>query len=306
MDGTLCWGDLSDRIGWAPQTSLRLAVSNLCDIGILAKVTQPGAPRRSATELTEAGRDLLTVADCLELWLQRAPNGPIPLDSAAAIGAVRALTAGWDSIIVRELAERSMTLTELDGRIDDVSYPTLERRLARLRATNLVTRLQGSGKGKPYVVSEWLRHAIAPLSVAGRWERAHMAGEAEEISHVEVEAAFLLTLPLVSLPSDIFGDCALVVLTSAGEEKSVSGVTIALRRGAIVSCSSAASSNPTTWALGTPDEWFDAVIDGDFKSLRIQGVNPTLPLRIVQGIHSSLFPASVAGSAVGALAGQPR
>jgi DNA-binding HxlR family transcriptional regulator len=287
--------DLEQMIGWAPQTSLRAAVGNLCELEVLAKREPPGATKGVLTELTPAGRDLLAVADRLERWLARAPAGAIALDSAAAAGAIRALTASWDSRVVRVLAERSLTLTQLNAEIAEISYPALERRLARLRSTNLIVPIAGSGKGKPYEVSDWLRHSIAPLSAAARWECRHIPGKVEPISHTEVEAAFLLTLPLVKFSSESTGACALAVLTSPApdgeEEREVAGITLGVRGGEVVSCVSTADSNPKTWALGTSDDWLDAVIDGSFEVLRVRGERPQLPLHIVREFHGVLFPA---------------
>ena len=65
-------------------------------------------------ELTPLGGDLLEVADSLETWLRLAPDGAIGLDSGTAKGAVRALVDGWGSQMLRVLAARPLSLTELD------------------------------------------------------------------------------------------------------------------------------------------------------------------------------------------------
>lgn len=293
-EGALRLSDLEETIGWAPQTSLRAAVSNLCDLGVLVRQETSETSKGTSTELTPAGRDLLIIADRLERWLLRAPAGGITLDSAAAAGAIRALTAGWDSRVIRMLAEDSLTLTQLNAEIAEVSYPALERRLCRLRSTNLITPVESSGKGKPYAASNWLRHSIAPLSAAARWERQHMPDDVEPISQAEVESAFLLSMPLVEFSPDSTGTCALAVMTSPEvdekEERGVAGITLRVRAGTIVSCVSTAASNPNTWALGTSDDWLDAVIDGRFEALRVRGANPDLALHIVSDFHEVLFP----------------
>jgi len=293
-DRELRSSDLEEIIGWAPQTSLRAAVSNLCDLNVLVKQESDGTSKFVSTELTAAGHDLLLVADRLERWLMGAPFGAIALDSAAAAGAVRALIAGWDAKVIRVLAERPLTLTELSAEIEEVSYPAIERRLARLRSTNLIRPIESKGKGKPYAVTDWLRHSIGPLSAAGRWERRHMPNEAAPISGMEVEAAFLLSVPLVEFSLDSTGTCALAVLTSPGvddgEEREVAGITLGVKEGKVVSCVSAAASQPTTWALGTSDDWLDAVIDGRFDALRVRGANPDLAHHIVRDFHEVLFP----------------
>ena len=95
------------------------------------------------------GRELLEVAERLELWLAQAPDGPISLESGAAKGAVKALVDGWGSTMMRALAARPLSLTELDGIIADLSYPALERRLSSMRMAGLVEAAAEQGLGHP-------------------------------------------------------------------------------------------------------------------------------------------------------------
>lgn len=293
--GPLCSGELEEKLGWAPKASLRLATANLCDLGALGQIESSGASQGNVTELTHTGHGLLAVADELERWLSRSPFGPISLPDTAARGTVRALTAGWDSTIVTALAARPLTLAELDAKIPCHSYSKLKRRLAKLRSANLVAPLGSNGKGASYVASDWLRRAIAPLSVAGRWERSHVATKTEPLSRREVEAAFLLSLPLVELPRAACGSGVLAALVSAGAvdqaQPKLAAVSFVVKDGRIVSCSPGAPTAPTTWALGTQDAWLDALIDARLDVLRVRGVNQALALDVVGGLHDALFAA---------------
>ena len=47
--------------------------------------------------------------------------------------------------------------------------------------------------------------------------------------------------------------------------------------------------SPSTWGLGAPDAWLDAVIDGDSSALRFGGAQPRLPLALAKGLHQELF-----------------
>lgn len=277
-------GELEERISWAPQSSLRSAVSNLCELGILQRDGNHGG----ATELTEAGRELLPVADTLEQWLQHAPGGPISLDDEAARGLIRVLTASWDSMMVRALAERPLTLNDISAGIRDLSYPALKRRLAKLRTTRLV-QPTGADNTAAYAASDWLRFAVVPLAIAGRWERKHDV-DAEPISDVEVEAAFLLALPFVEL-GETSGSCTLAALTgeNRGADGSLAGVAIEVEDGKVVSATAESQVKPTTWALGTVDDWLEAVLEGRSENLRVRGAQPDLPLEIVEALHQKLF-----------------
>ena len=86
---------LHERIDWAAQTTLRAAVATLCEAGAL---TAPDDTLYAVEHrLTAAGEEMLLVADVLESWLRRAPEGPIPPNSKAARSAVKSLTEGWSS-----------------------------------------------------------------------------------------------------------------------------------------------------------------------------------------------------------------
>lgn len=285
--------DLQGAIAWSPETTLRVAVGNLCDFGALEKKVVARTPYAVATGLTAIGRELLLVADVLDAWLRRHPNGPIEPDGNEARVAIKALAGGWSSMLMRALAGGPFTLTELDRLIPDLSYPALERRLSWMRGTGQVEVGKKTGKGTPYLVTDWLRRAIAPLSVAARCERRHMADESGSITSIEVEAAFLLTLPLAPLPSWTTGGCALAVQLGQEEldEERVSPVSIAVEaeRGVLISYGTEVAGPPTSWAVGTTGDWLDAVIDGRFESLRIGGADPQLPADIVNGVHFALF-----------------
>lgn len=305
-EGPLCPSELEERIGWAPGTSLRTAATTLRRLGALARIEPGNGGRATATELTDAGRELLLVADALEHWLLSAPGGPIRLDSTAGRGTVKVLTAGWDSTIVMALAERPLSLTELNDAIVHTNYPALKRRISKLRSTSLISPI-GRGKGTTYVATDWLRRAIAPIVVAGRWERKHDSSF-EPVTRGEAESAFMLTLPLVDeLPGEITGTCALTVLAAGhrdGRQGEIGGVAVEVEGGRIAAFSPNTALAPTTWALGTADAWFEAVIEGRPEALEIRGIQPELPLGIVEAIHAILLtPASGADSGEGEPAG---
>lgn len=292
-DGPLRLAELQEKIGFSAQTTVRGAVSHLCEIGALEKEPVGNAPYAVATSLGPAGEEMLLVADEIETWLARAPGGPIPPDGEQAKVAVKALAGGWSTTLVRLLANRPFTLTELDGLIPGVSYPALERRLSWMRATGQIEPLEQDGRGRPYVVTDWLRYAIAPLCAAGRCERRHLPDEGGPITAIEVEASFLLAVPLVPLPDSATGTCVLAVQvdpTEPGEpETGLAGVTVEVERGEVVSCLPEIHSAPPSWAVGAPETWLEAVIDGQLDDIRIGGANPQLVLDLVCGIHLALF-----------------
>jgi DNA-binding HxlR family transcriptional regulator len=295
-EGPLTSGELEETLGWAPQSSLRASIAKLIELGALARTATDQRSQGAPLELTEAGQELLPVVTALERWLADSPAGPISIEDPAAQGIVRTLTAGWDSTVVRVLAERPHSLIELSATISALNYPTLKRRLAKLRSTQLVVPVQ-TASGRAYEASEWLRRAVVPLTVAGRWERRHEAGQ--PIAHTEVEAAFMLALPLARLPARASGTCGLAVLTSEegdDSKRGVAGVALEVSEGEIVSCSADAAGGQPTWALGTVNAWHDALLDGRAGALRVSGAKPRLANGIVKALHTALFRAYDAGS----------
>ncbi|HWM54521.1 MAG TPA: winged helix-turn-helix transcriptional regulator [Solirubrobacterales bacterium] len=297
-DGPLRFPELRERIGGAAQTTLRSQVGNLRQLGALVKRERGGMPYTVENELTDVGRAVLQVADALVAWLERAPQGPISLGSEPAKAAIRALVGAWGSTMLRALAARPLSLTALDSLIPDLSYPGIERRLAAMRAARQVEQAPGQGGGRPYAVTPWLRQAVAPLAVAGRCECRHLADEAEVLTRIDIEAAFLLSVPLVRLPEGQGGECLLAVDTSGGElgpaeseqaHPRLAGVRVAVEDGRVVSCVSRLENDPGTWVLGTVQAWLDAFIDGRLAGLRIGGDDPRLVRSLAAELHSSLY-----------------
>lgn len=292
-DGPQRLNELQEKLGWSAQTTVRVAISGLRDLGALTKERVSDSPHAIATALTPAGEEMLFVADEVSAWLALCPSGPIEPDGDEAKGAVKALAGGWNSTVMRVLANRPFTLTELDSLIPGISYPALERRISWMRATGQIEPIESGGRGTPYVVTDWLRHSIAPLCAAGRCERRHLGAQSGPITDVEVEASFLLATPLVRLRERSGGRCMLAVQTDPVEpsrkDPKLAGVTVEVRRGEVLSCAPTVDDEPTTWAVGTPSTWLDVVIDGRIEDLRIGGANPQLALDLVAGIHIALF-----------------
>jgi DNA-binding HxlR family transcriptional regulator len=293
LDGPLRLPDLRERIGGAAQTTLRGQVGNLRGIGALERHVRGGMPYTVENGLTDVGRGVLAVAEVVEAWLARAPQGPLVLGSEPAKGAIRALVGGWDSTMLRALAARPLSLTELSSVIGDHSYPALERRLSAMRAARQVEPREGGERGgKPYGVTEWTRQAVAPIVAAGRCECKHLAKVTEPLSRIDVEAAFLLSVPLVDLDITRSGLCLLAVDTSSVRDEAavnrLAGVHVEIEGGAVTSCRSRWEGEPRTWALGSIESWLDAILEGRLERLRIGGEDQELAAVLIEKIHHSL------------------
>jgi len=250
-------------------------------------------PYTVENELTDLGRGILDVAEVVEAWLARAPQGPIALGSEPAKGVIRALIGGWGSTMLRALAARPLSLTELSSVVADLSWPAMERRLSAMRAARLVeVQPNGERGAKPHAVTDWTRQAVAPLVAAGRCECRYLAANTEPLTRIDIEAAFLLAVPLVDLHVNHSGSCLLAVNTPASKDAvsktRLAGVHVEIETGDVVSCVSVLEKEPATWVLGTVDSWVTTILEGDLGRLRIGGREPQVAKALIAGLHSSL------------------
>jgi DNA-binding HxlR family transcriptional regulator len=282
--------DLRRAAGSPPQTTMRGHLRTLTEAGILERRRERKFPGSVDYELLQAGRHLLGVAGVAQRWLADSPDGPLQLGTPGAKSTIKALVEGWSAGVVRALAAKPLSLTELSSIINGLSYPSLERRLGAMRLAGQIERCRGGGRGTPYRVTEWMRDAIPPLAAAARWERQHLPGKTAPITKIDVESAFLLTVPLVELPPDRSGICRLAVESQNGDgERRLAGVTVAIEDGRVASCVARFDGVAGASASGTAAAFLRAVIEGDVYQLEIAG-DSDLARSLLDGLHATVFP----------------
>jgi DNA-binding HxlR family transcriptional regulator len=274
-------------VGSPPQTTLRKHLQALDRLGVISKRRGPKFPGAVDYELAGPGRDLLQVAAVLQAWLDASEDGPLTLGALGSKGAIKALVEGWSSTLIRAFAGRALSLTELDALISGLSYPSLERRLASMRMVGLVRRCPGRGRGTPYVVTEWLRLAVAPLAAAVRWERQHAPEETTPVGRLDIETAFLLSVPLVQLPSEHSGVCRLATEITGGGERRLAGVLVGIEEGSVAYCRARLEGSATAWASGSTTAWLRAVLEHETDALEVGG-DSELAYELVAGINGVL------------------
>jgi DNA-binding HxlR family transcriptional regulator len=279
--------DLRRAAGSPPPTTFRGHLKALAEIGVLERSHAEGAVG-AMYELRESGRELVSVAETLRAWLAEAPDGPVTLGSAAAKSAVKAAAEGWSTGIMRALASKPLTLTELDRLITDVTYPSLERRLEAMRLAGQIEPVASKGRGTPYTVTEWLRKAIAPLIAGVHWERTHMADQTVPVTQVDVEAAFMIVIPMLDLPADVSGTSRLAVELNGSRGKRLAGVMVEVEKGQVGTCTSRLEGDPTASGIGSATAWIRAVTDPAPEQLDIDG-DHKLAGALINGLHDVLF-----------------
>lgn len=247
--------DLRRDLGLPPQSTMRLHLQTLEEIGAIGRRPHSGSPRSSDYEITAAGRALLRVGDAVATWLGAAPAEPKELGTTAAKSSIKALVEGWSSHLIRALAARPLSLTELNSLIPRISYPSLERRLTAMRECDLVEAQHETGRLRPYEVTDWLRQAVAPVIAAIDWERTHAPERTAGIGRLDVEAAFLLAIPLLDLPAGTSGSCRLAVEVHEGTSPVLAGVLVRIEAGKVTSCVASLEGEAEAWASGKPLAW---------------------------------------------------
>src|SRR5882672_5082471 len=106
--------ELRRAAGSPAPTTLRGHLRTLTEIGVVDRRRAEGSRAGVEYELGESGRELLSVAVTLQEWLAEAPEEPLFLGGAATRNAVKALAEGWSTGMIRALASKPLTLTELD------------------------------------------------------------------------------------------------------------------------------------------------------------------------------------------------
>jgi DNA-binding HxlR family transcriptional regulator len=276
--------ELRRGAGSPPHTTMRDYLRTLAGAGVVEKHRACGFRGSVGYDLTAAGQDLLEVAGCLAAWLESAPGRPVDLGGLEARNATRALVEGWSTGMVRAVAARPLSLTELDNVISTHNYPSLERRLATMRQLGLMEALSGPGRSTPNGATDWLRQAVAPLIAATRWEHSHRGGDAPLITLRDVEAAFLLSLPLLRLAPQVSGSCRAGVQVGTGN---LVGAMVEVTGGRVSACTTDLEGMPDAWALGSTATWISAVVARDARRLELGG-DRALATELVEGLSGAV------------------
>jgi DNA-binding HxlR family transcriptional regulator len=288
--GPLRLAELRRQVGGPAQSTLRGNLDSLIDMGVLERRQGNGNGRAHTADnaLTPVGMEMLAVADAIEGWFARAPEGPLQLENEMGKTTIKALVNGWDSTMLRALAVRPFSLTELDNLISACSYPALERRLAAMRLAGFVTPVRGNGGATPYAVTDWLRQAMAPLLAAIRCERRHMAHATAPLTKIDVETILLLGLPLVEIGPDATGVSQLAVYGGDDSNWRSAGVRLSVDSGRLARCTSKLEVKAESWVRGSAADWLDALVCGASQQLEVSG-SRTVTLDVVDALHRALF-----------------
>lgn len=263
---------LRRAVGSPPVSTMRVYMREMEDLRVILRTREKSFPGTVCCEITPAGEQLIQVGEVLEGWLREAPHGPVSLGTTAAKSHVKALTEGWSVHAIRLLAAKSLSLTEVHRFIPAISYPSLERRLGAMKHAGQLERLKNEGRhGRPYRATRWLRRAVSPLAVAIGWERHCVPDLAIPIRNADIEALFLMLVPLLKLPQSAWGLCRLDVELKKGEEREFPGVSIGVEGGQIISCTTRWEEQHDLVVSGDPLDWINWIAFKDKDAVAITG-----------------------------------
>jgi DNA-binding HxlR family transcriptional regulator len=223
--------ELLDRVGFVSRSTYFERMRDLEELSLVRRTRRGDVPPVVECELGTAGERLLPVASRLDAWLAENPRGPLKLGEAYATATVKALAVAWGSTLLRWLAEKPRSLTELERLIHVFGYRKLERIVRDLVEAGLLERVAVTGRLSPYGVTEWTRWTAGLLTAAMRWERHEVPKRSASVTTIEAEGVLLLGLPLIELPAEESGTCALLVDAGLPQGESLGGAVVELLEG---------------------------------------------------------------------------
>ncbi|HWP32703.1 MAG TPA: winged helix-turn-helix transcriptional regulator [Solirubrobacterales bacterium] len=193
LRGPLRVSELSNRLCATSRTTRFGRLRELEDLGVIVRERRSGSPPVAYCSLSPAGRELLPVVRQFARWLRLAPDGPCGPDDAMGAQAIKALAIAWDTTVLRWLAERPCSLTELDALSPrEVSYHEVRKAREALSQAGLIEPVPCADRSQPYEPTYWARRAAACIAAAIRWERRSLPEPIDSTWATEIETLSLL------------------------------------------------------------------------------------------------------------------
>jgi DNA-binding HxlR family transcriptional regulator len=286
--GPMSLTELRRTVGGQSPTTIREHLQTLTAVRAIARHRENGFPGAVEYEESAAAAGLLEIGNLLQEWLGAAPDQPMTLGDETAKDALKALIGGWDSMILRAIAARPLSLTALSQLISRFNYPSLERRLSTMRSCGLVEVQPSAGRGTPYGPTEWVRRAAGPLLAAALWEQRHAAASAAPPGRLELETAFLLIAPALAVPLDSSATCRLEVEVDADAGRGGSaGLHLEVGAGKVLVRSGRPAVEPDAVITAPASKWTQALIAGELEDLRLEG-DQEVATSVAQSLYREL------------------
>jgi hypothetical protein len=236
--------------------------------------------------ITPAGVEFLNLMGVFTAWLRQCPAGPMNFE-AVAYPAIDALLCGWASAAIHAFAAEPLTVPEACERVGVLPLEAIAIRVAAMDQHGLLEALPHGAEPR-YAPSDWLRRGIAPILAAMRMDLRHSSAPAAPIAVADVEAVFQLALPLLRLPADAGGSCALAMQLDAEVSEDPVGVTVQVEEGRVVALEPGIDEDADALAIASAADWLETLIEFDVDRIETCGEGPLAGL-LVDGLHGTLF-----------------
>jgi DNA-binding HxlR family transcriptional regulator len=275
---------LQERLGPTSRTTRFSRLRELEELGVIVREKEGGLPPVTHCSLSLAGRELLVVLRHLRRWLAEHPTEATGEGELLGVAETKALALGWNSTILRWLAEQPCSLTSLDAQSPpEVSYHELRKARQALSDAGLIAHIPSDNRRKPYELTPWMHRAARPLASAIRWEHDFLLDASASSATLELETLLLLlTGRSGGMSETLNGTCFL----RFGNSKRLS---IQIWEGRAVSFAPACDSLAAGEISGSLEAWLDALTRRETAGLRMRG-GLRLTTGLLTGLLDALFP----------------
>jgi DNA-binding HxlR family transcriptional regulator len=235
------------------------------ELGLIVREKHSGWPPPTYCRLSDAGHSLLAVAEHFEAWLacrqRRVGSGELERSRT-----IKALASGLGSTLVRWLAERPRSTTELEALTPrEISHHDIKRALHALSDVGLAEPLpRRKGRRHPYALTAKGREAAAPIAAALHWERDLHADPDPAWEGLAAETLLYLAAPLALVPVEFEGTCAM----SIDEHDAVS---ITVSGGRLLARALAPGEAVEAEVRGSGSSWLTMLVSGRPGELELTG-----------------------------------
>ena len=261
-------------------TTAHERLHGLLTAGVIGRIAVASQPPSFEYVLPEYGRRARGVRAVSSIWERDAPV-------TFAQGSQGARTLGllskeWVLPIMRRSAVHPSDRGDLARHIPGLKDKGLETRLPLMLAAGIIAAEQRAGRGSPvsYALTDRGRSAATIAMLANgleltRGRPARPAVACDLAGYVRVISR------LVELPQNVDGVCELVCDSPAAIEPRLA---LRIGRGGIAALPAAWSGRASARAEGDPLAWFEALLNGRRRRLRIDGA-ADLAVELVRGLH---------------------